>query len=121
MTRKTKTANSFAISDGNFYIDGIEEYSIEDRKFRLMLEDAGTKSVRVQSLRTEYYQEFWNGGAYMRDSINVEMSLRAEIRNGKKHWYAFRKRGGKLYKRYVGYSDQITEKKIVEIANKMPN
>lgn len=34
--------------------------------------------------------------------LKCEVSVRAEIRSGTKHWYAYKRVQGTLYKRYVG-------------------
>lgn len=119
--RKSKVASELSVVDGMLHIGGVEECSIKDSKFFKMLEDKYTKAIRVQSLESNWEEYYWTGSAYSTVVINIEMTIRCETRNGNKVWYAYRRRGGVLIKRYVGFSLDVTAKKIVEVARRMPN
>ena len=43
-------------------------------------------------------------------------TARKELRSGGWYWYAFRKHQSKLYKLYMGKSEEITSARLVEIA-----
>lgn len=118
--RKSKVASELSVRSGSLYIGEIEECSITDNKFFQLLEDKYTKAIRIQSLASNWNEEYWNGGGWSQSTINLEMTLRSEVRNGNKVWYAYRRRGGVLSKRYVGFSLDVTTKKLVDIARSMP-
>jgi hypothetical protein len=119
---KSKSGQDVSIRFGYLYFGGVEEYLIEDGRFVSMIEDKYIKSIRVVSLSSEWVESVWIPGVdNVSASIDLQMTLRKEIRSDKAYWYAYRKVGGKQYKRYVGMSDQITSRKLVDIARSMPN
>lgn len=48
----------------------------------------------------------------------IGMTVRKEIRSGKVHWYAYKRFGGKLFKRYVGQLP--TYQALFDAATQMP-
>lgn len=54
------------------------------------------------------------------DYAPATFTARAEKRGNLRHWYAYSRVLGKLHKRYIGETSQVTWQKLVEIAQKMP-
>jgi hypothetical protein len=46
-------------------------------------------------------------------------TARKELRSGGWYWYAYRKHQGKLYKRYMGKSEELTNELLVETAEQL--
>ena len=120
MARRTKTGASAAIIGGYLYYEDVRQMRMDSEGLWDELESEGTSSVRVESLRSTFTVKEWIGSELYEGDLPVEMTLRREKRGTKYHWYAYRRFGGKLYKRYVGTSDQITEERILEVAQKLP-
>jgi LuxR family maltose regulon positive regulatory protein len=59
----------------------------------------------VQSHTAFYFQS--TGGTF---------TARRELRSGSWYWYAYRKRQGKLLKRYIGKSEELTSVRLGEVA-----
>lgn len=123
MARKCKS-NEVRIEDGKLFIEDAFQCRLDDPIAAEMLEDKYITSVRLVSLETNWVANvaLYQAGNWVEieQIINLEMTLRKEKRSGKFHWYAYRRKGGKLYKRYVGYSENMTAARLVEIAAKMP-
>lgn len=119
--RKCKS-NEVRIQGGKLFVEDVEQCDISDDIAAEMLEDKYITSVRLISLKENWVNNvtIWQTGAVLQEAINMEMTLRKEKRSGKYHWYAYRRKGGKLYKRYVGYSENLTEERLLEVAAKMP-
>jgi len=118
--RKTITAESNAITDGWTWQDGHKEFMVGSEDFIALLDKDSVWAIRVESLSSAWEEGYWlDNGVRVRADIDVQMTLRKETRSGKDYWYAYRKRGGKQQKRFVGQSDKVTERKIVEVARKM--
>lgn len=118
--RKTKIRDYTRIEDGFLWFEESKQCALDHEDFGDILEYE--KACRVVSLGDGWVERVWVSGS---DSpvelhINIEMTLRAEMRSGKKYWYAYRKVGGIQFKRYVGSSDQINTRKLVEVARRMP-
>lgn len=115
--RQTPLRNVTAIIDGWICLDGIPEWQMDTEAAELFFDDKHTTSLRLVSLSANWYSNEWvTGVGYAKFDISVQMTLRKEIRSGRAHWYAYRRAGGKLLKRYVGQSDRITSKRLVEVA-----
>lgn len=117
--RNTKTAAITRIEGGVLYFEECAQCTLEQReKFEASI--VYEKSIRLLSLDSIWYQRELLGEQLVKADIDFEMTLRAEMRSGTKHWYAYRRVLGTLYKRYVGTVDRVTSTRLVEIARHMP-
>lgn len=122
MKRKCKTAFETAIVDGYLYFEEAVQCDITDPIFTEMIEEKTLTSIRLISLSSSWQQRVWlDYSVSIIEQINMEMTLRKEKRGQLNHWYAYRRVLGRLHKRYVGTSEQVTEKRLLEIAQKMPS
>lgn len=118
--RKTKTGEGYAIREGVLYCEGVEQCAVMSEKFAEIIEDGYVTAIRVESLSSAWYETNWvSFDTSYRTDVNVQMTLRSEIRRGKKCWYAYRKYGGVLQKRYVGQSERVNEVKLRDVARTM--
>lgn len=120
--RNTKTRYETSIVDGKLYFEDVQQAVLGSTLFTEIIEDKHTRSIRVVSLANDWYQNVWLSEiGFVKEDLNVEFTLRKEIVHGSQHWYAYRRVFGKLYKRYVGQSDKVTTRRLVEIAKAMPS
>lgn len=120
--RKSKVRDEASIVDGIIYFEDVFQCYLNDDRAVEILEDKHLKAIRVVSLSIQWEETYWVGYEHTKtDQINVEMTIRSEVRNKSKVWYAYRKRGGVLLKRYIGKSENINEIKLRDIARKFPN
>jgi hypothetical protein len=120
-TRQTPTGNETSIVNGCLYFEDAKQCAVDCEQFTEIIGDGYTKSIRVISLSTNWLEKNYIGyDATLVVSINVQMTMRREVRSGRGYWYAYRRFGGKLFKRFVGQDSDITEHKILEVARKMP-
>lgn len=119
--RNTPIRYQTSIVDGWLYFEDARQAEVGTDLFVDILEDKHTTSLRLVSLANDWFSHEWVTGVGIVDfDIKLEMTLRKEFRSGRAHWYAYRQVGGVLFKRYVGQSDRITTKKLVEVAKKLP-
>jgi len=119
--RKTKTGNDTSIVDGILYFEDCKQCVIGDDVFPEIIGDGYTKTIRLVSLASNWRERVWvDGVGSQLEDIDMEMTLRREIRSHVGYWYAYRRVFGKLYKRFVGKDENVTEEKLIEIARKMP-
>lgn len=85
------------------------------------LEIDSQMTVRVISVDYSPRLRVYHPDATIIETVDMEYTLRHERRKNGLFWYAYRRVHGKLHKRYVGLSDQITIEKLVEIGRKLPN
>lgn len=128
--RKTKTDDFACIVGGDIYFEDVKQMSMpiyqdesrDSDDWQQFMDDRNIKSIRVKSLYTDWNQREWLGyDTLLVSALLVEMTLRQEVRANRVYWYAYRRVGGKLHKRFVGQSSELCQKKIVEIAQKMPS
>lgn len=120
--RKTKTGSETSIQGGVLYFNESAQCEVDAPIFADIIGDKYTNAIRLMSLDHNWIQNVWiNYETRIKEAVNVEMSLRAEMRRGKKVWYAYRRVMGTLHKRYVGASEDITQEKLLQIAMKMPS
>ncbi|HTS10276.1 MAG TPA: hypothetical protein VMP68_32230 [Candidatus Eisenbacteria bacterium] len=118
--RKTLTGISASIVDGWLYFEDVRQAELGSEGFVDIIEHRSMPPIRLVSLNASYYTQEWISGVGSHDfKLSVEMTLRPEIRSGRKFWYAYRRTGGKLQKRFVGQSDRVTTQKLLEVAQHM--
>lgn len=126
--RNTKTANICSIHEGKIYFDydngGRAQAALgSDEAYTLFEDGTSIPSFRVVTLGASYYTESfvtYTDTKPLVDFVDVQMTVRAERRGNKIHWYAYRRAFGKLNKKYVGCSEQLTERRLLEIARALP-
>lgn len=118
--RRTKTGQDCAIVRGWFYIEEAKQCKITDEIFQEILEDKTIKAIRIETLSNDWHSEVWGGQDFFNVEANVEMTVRREIRSGKSYWYAYRRAGGVLAKRYIGQAVDFTELKLAKVAASLP-
>jgi len=119
--RSTPTGNDTSIHGGKLYFEDAVQCDVDSPQFAEIIGDGYTKSIRVVSLAFRWLETDYIGwDAKITTDVNVQMTLRREVKSGRGYWYAYRRVMGKLHKKYVGQDDQIDEKKLLEIARKMP-
>jgi LuxR family maltose regulon positive regulatory protein len=55
---------------------------------------------------------------YMESNLGT-FTARIETRNGSFYWYAFRKHQNKLYKAYIGKTDDLTLARLTQVAEQL--
>jgi len=120
MARKTKTAQDISIVDGFLYFEDCKQFSIHSEEFADEIEVSSVKAIRVISLANNWKEYNYVGSVMVTEMIDFEFTIRKEKRGNKNHWYAYRRFGGKLFKRYVGTSEQVTQSRLIEIAQALP-
>lgn len=122
MKRKCKTAWETAIVNGHLYFEDVIQCHMSDDVFTETIEHNSLNAIRLVSLSTDWELRVWlDAHTNIVEKVNFEMTLRKEQRGQNYHWYAYRRVMGRLHKRYVGTSEQITESRLLEIARKMPS
>lgn len=119
--RQSKVRNIASIVHGDLYFEDVRQCCLESDVAAELLEDASLKAIRLISLSSAWIVREWvDMHSRVTSEVNFEMTLRKEKRGQANHWYAYRRVFGKLYKRYVGQSEQVTESRLLEIAKLMP-
>jgi hypothetical protein len=120
--RKTPTGYETSIVDGFLYYEDCKQCHMKDEVFTEMIGDGYTKAIRVVSLDQGWFEKVYlTSDTFIKSDINAQMTLRAEIRSGRRHWYAYRRVFGRLYKKYVGTDEKVTQMRLLEIARAMPS
>lgn len=120
-TRNCKTLWDAAIVNGDIYFEDVKQANLYDESAPEILDDDHLKAIRVVSLSSDWYQNvIFSDGTKIKEDINLQMTLRKELRGSMFHWYAYRRVFGKLHKRYVGTSEKIIASRLVEIARSLP-
>lgn len=118
--RQTPVRFETSIVKGVLYFEDVAQAKIDTDEFTEIIDNKYTTSMRLVSLAGDWQTREWVlGVGYNTFSLKIEMTLRKEIVKGQSYWYAYRRAGGRLQKRYVGASDRVTTKRIVEVAQKM--
>jgi len=118
LPRNSPVRTQTRIENGILYFEDVRQAAVEDDAFREIIEKE--KSIRVISLDFSWYQTVHFDGYSIKENIDCEMTLRSERRSGTLYWYAYRRVFGKLYKRFVGQCDSINNRKLLEVARKLP-
>lgn len=119
--RKTKVGSETSIIDGVLYFEDCSQCKVTDDVFAEIIGDGYTKTIRLVSLRADWFERVFVGGVGVQtELVDMEMTLRRELRSGMGHWYAYRRVFGTLYKRYVGTDEKVTEEKLIAVARSLP-
>lgn len=120
--RLTKVGYETSIMGGSLYFEDAEQCPVDSSQFAEIIGDGYTTSIRLVSLSARWIETAWvTMDTKVKSDVNVQMTLRREIRSGRGYWYAYRRVLGKLYKRYVGQDEEINEDLLLKIAQKMPS
>ena len=122
MARKSAVGSVYAVVGGMLWYEGSEAlYMVDDDNFKRLLESPYTTAIRIESLSTNWEKKEWvSWDIAVVETIDTEFTIRKERRGVTNHWYAYRKVHGTQYKRYVGRSEDVTERRLLEIAQKLP-
>jgi len=119
--RKTPTGEQTSIRGGHLFFEDAFQCEVDTEIFTSIIEDKTVRSIRVVSLSNSWYQNVYLGNeTFIREDINVQMTIRKETRSGRDYWYAYRQIAGCLHKKYVGNSLSITQEKLLKIAQVLP-
>jgi len=120
--RKTKTGDETSIRGGWLYFEDARQCPVENEYFLDIIDHPTVTTIRVISLSTIYEARVWVSevSGFGTEQIDMEFTLRKEVRRNGNYWYAYRKFGNKLHKKYVGASEGIDEKKLLDIARALP-
>lgn len=120
--RQTKTGLETMIFNGSLYFEDAIQCPVDDPRFAEIIGDGYTNAIRLESLSARWIEtSYVTVDAKITSDINMQMTLRREVRSGRGYWYAYRRVLGKLHKRYVGQDEEITEELLLKIAQKMPS
>jgi hypothetical protein len=120
--RMTKTGYDTSISGGHLFFENAHQCPVDSPQFAEIVGDGYTNTIRLESLSVNWYEREWMSEiGFVNYDINVQMTLRREVRSGRGYWYAYRRVLGKLHKRYVGQDEELTEKRLLTVAQKMPS
>lgn len=120
--RQSKVRYESSIVDGEIFFEDVRQCTLDGDIAAELLDDPHLRAIRVVSLAHNWYERAWyTEDVQLNEDIKIEMTLRKERRGQLDHWYAYRRCLGTLYKRYVGHSDQITERKLLDIARSLPS
>jgi len=120
--RKTTVGQDTSIIAGALYFEDARQCAVDDPNFAEIIGDGYTTAIRLVSLSKGWYEREWMSEVgFVNYDINVQMTLRREVRSGRGYWYAYRRVLGKLHKRFVGQDEDLSEKQLLKIAQKMPS
>jgi hypothetical protein len=120
-TRQTPTGKDTSIVNGCLFFEDAKQCAVDSELFTEIISDGYTNSIRIISLSSNWAERNYIGfDAVLITTVNVQLTMRRELRYGRGYWYAYRRFGGKLFKRFMGQDADISENKILEIARKMP-
>lgn len=120
--RNTKTGAETMIVNGDLYFEDARQCGVDDERFCEIIGDGYTKAIRVVSLSSTWIQTVWlDWHTKLKETINLEMTIRREKRGKTAHWYAYRRVAGKLHKRYVGTDELVNQARLLEVARKLPS
>jgi len=115
------TREEYTIRNGNLDFEYDTQCRVGDDIFYQMLDDKYVSKIRVLSLSSEWdLNVYLDNGAKIVEKIDTIFTMYKEHRGNKDHWYAYRRCMGKLAKRYVGATEDVTEVRLWEIARKLP-
>jgi chromosome segregation ATPase len=81
-----------------------------------MVETEDGKIFELDSCKGSAWLESVNSFRYEPTEANKPYTVRQEAKKGGNYWYGYRKVAGKLHKRYIGKSSELSTPKLEEIA-----
>jgi len=110
-----------SIYQGALYFEDCKQADVDTDTFIEMIEHPSVQVIRLVSLSSNWMESVWiDGQGFQKEMIDIEMTLRKEIRSGRAYWYAYRRVLGKLHKKFVASSENVTQASLLEIARAMP-
>lgn len=110
-----------SIFEGVLYFEDCSQAKVDSDEFVEIIDHKSVTSIRLISLASEWVEKVWlDGVGYQKEIIDTELTLRKEYRSCKGHWYAYRRVLGKLSKRYVGTSENVTQSSLLKVCQAMP-
>jgi hypothetical protein len=120
-TRKTKTGGDTSIVNGALYFEDAKQCDVDSETLESIIGDGYCNSIRVISLDRNWYTNDYIGfDAVIKSDVNMQFTMRREVRNGRGYWYAYRRVLGKLHKRFMGQDADINQKRLLDVARKLP-
>lgn len=110
-----------SIFNGVLYFEDCAQASVDSDAFVEIIDHKSVTSIRLISFDKNWAENVWlDGVGFQKEMIDTELTLRKEYRSGKGHWYAYRRVLGKLHKKYVGSSENVTQTSLLKICQAMP-
>lgn len=81
-----------------------------------LIETDSGKVFELDSCKGSKWVESVNSFRYVPTGINKPYTVRQETKKGGDYWYGYRKVAGKLHKKYIGKSSELSTAKLEEIA-----
>jgi LuxR family maltose regulon positive regulatory protein len=79
----------------------------------LLADDAGSDApIAVQVGSPHWYTWLADNPGFIFEGDAGHFTARREVRRGNLYWYAYRRRGGKLHKVYLGKSAEVTQERL---------
>jgi hypothetical protein len=124
MTKKrTKVFSDYetSIYEGCLYFEDCKQAGVDEETFTEIIDHSSVQVIRVFSLSSTWLENVWvDGIGFQKEMIDIEMTIRKETRSGKSYWYAYRRVLGKLHKRFLGSSENVTQTSLLKVARAMP-
>lgn len=110
-----------SIFDGVLYFEDCSQAKVDTDQFVEIIDHKTVMVIRLFSLDKLWCESVWiDGQGYQKEMIDTELTLRKEMRSGSGHWYAYRRVLGKLHKKYVGTSENVTQSRLLDVCRAMP-
>ena len=81
-----------------------------------LIETEDGKVFELDSCKGAAWLESVGSFRYVPTGVNKPYTVRQETKKGGDYWYGYRKVAGKLHKRYIGKSSELSTAKLEEIA-----
>jgi hypothetical protein len=110
-----------SIYDGVLYFEDCKQAIMGTENFTEIISHKSVTSIRLFSFAKDWVENVWvDSQGYQREMIDTELTLRKEMRSGVGTWYAYRRVLGKLHKKHVGQSENVTQERLLEVCRAMP-
>lgn len=110
-----------SIFDGVLYFEDCAQAKMDTPEFVEIIDHKSVDVIRLFSFEKNRVESEWfDGVGYKNTLIDIELTMRKEYRSGRGHWYAYRRVLGKLHKKYIGDSENVTQSRLLAICQAMP-
>lgn len=110
-----------SIYQGVLYFEDCKQADVDTDTFIEIIEHPSVQVIRLVSLSSDWMESVWiDGQGFQKEMIDMEMTLRKEMRSDRAYWYAYRRVLGKLHKKFVAGSENVTQSSLLKIARAMP-